>query len=230
MKFTGKKLISPSTTRWNITFLVLERLLDVKDAVIAVCTEQDWLASVAFEWTNISKFRDLLRPFFELTNFIQGDKVATVSRIIPSLEDLKKHLLMPAFISFAPVPEQLTIQLNERFSKYLDGDDLTYIIATMFDPLMSQYLTPEQYEMGKKAVERLAVAKALEMSTNAGTEISASAASSSSVQLPFSTLAPRRTVWQTSEELSDVQQQLLLYIQILDTQKSVDADAFKFWA
>lgn len=60
------------------------------------------------------------------------------------------------FNTLSPIPEQLVQQLDRRFGHYLVGDgDLTYVTASMIDPLMSQYLSPFLYDIGKKAVERL---------------------------------------------------------------------------
>uniref|UniRef100_A0A914XDR8 HAT C-terminal dimerisation domain-containing protein n=1 Tax=Plectus sambesii TaxID=2011161 RepID=A0A914XDR8_9BILA len=52
---------------------------------------------------------------------------------------------------------------------------------------------------------------------------------SPAVHLPFSNLVPRRTVLHTSPELTEVQQQLGLYFQILDAHSYADMDPFKFW-
>ena len=60
----GKSLLSVAATRWNSFFLVCDRLIDVKEHVIAVCNSKDW--PIMFKWSEVRTIRDLLQPFAQV--------------------------------------------------------------------------------------------------------------------------------------------------------------------
>jgi len=62
----GRALLLPSQTRWIYTYYVLDRLLELKDAVKQLVVEKQSEASLdSLKWKQIEQLRDLLRPFAE---------------------------------------------------------------------------------------------------------------------------------------------------------------------
>jgi hypothetical protein len=88
----GKKLLSDCPTRWSSTFLLLERLLNVRDHLETVLKELNWDGLQLRQWKTIENVVDLLRPFAEYTDLSGGEEYTTISGIIPILMELSLHL------------------------------------------------------------------------------------------------------------------------------------------
>ena len=88
----GKKLVKDCPTRWNSKFLMLERLIDVKDQLKVVLDEQGWDDLAASEWRTLSNITCLLQPFAKFTSLLSGDEYTTLSCVIPAIMDINIHL------------------------------------------------------------------------------------------------------------------------------------------
>jgi hypothetical protein len=113
---TGKKLRADVVTRWSSTYLLIERLLQLKKEVgeVANETEMDNLSNT--DWKLLDNVKCLLEPFADYTQLLTATKATTISCVIPAVLTLKMHLEK---VSFSPFEIHL-FQLIERFS-YLDG-------------------------------------------------------------------------------------------------------------
>lgn len=107
----GLKLILPGITRWNSICITYERLLHIREAVDQVCVECGW-ATLGETYEKVEIVRDLLRPFLDYTDFIQGEQYPTVSSIIPTLLSLLIELESPAVSCISILSETEIILLR----------------------------------------------------------------------------------------------------------------------
>jgi len=93
IKIAGKKLLTACKTRWSYNSLAFERLLELRGAITQV-TEQlqniDNLSNT--QWSDIERYVKFVKPFANSTYSIEGELHATLSQVIPELEQLRHHL------------------------------------------------------------------------------------------------------------------------------------------
>lgn len=79
-----KKLIQDVPTRWNATFLMLQRLVLLQDAVKTslALSEKDALNLTSNEWKKCSELVEVLEPFESITREMSGERFLTGSQII----------------------------------------------------------------------------------------------------------------------------------------------------
>ena len=88
----GKKLIRSCPTRWSSTFLMIERLLLVKDGLGVVLEEMGWDNLPTSVWRTLVSIKALLQPFAQFTNLVSGEDFITLSSVVPAIMDLNLHL------------------------------------------------------------------------------------------------------------------------------------------
>lgn len=84
-------LVKDCPTKWSSTYLMITRLLQVKDSVVQVADGMSWDHLLPSEWQRLTALRDLLLPFAEHTQILQSD-TQSLSLVIPALLDLRGHL------------------------------------------------------------------------------------------------------------------------------------------
>ena len=90
---TGKNVISDNSTRWNSTFYMCKRLLQLRAIVTEVLAKQVQIDNLKVsEWLKLEELISLLEPFTDVTNVLQSD-ARSLSYIFPSLLELECHLL-----------------------------------------------------------------------------------------------------------------------------------------
>ena len=89
---SGRKLVSNCPTRWNSSFLLIERLLSVKDELSQVLVELGWDGLQNSEWKTLEQIHFLLEPFAKYTSLTSGEEFTTISTVIPVLMELDCHL------------------------------------------------------------------------------------------------------------------------------------------
>jgi len=89
---TGKRLISYCRTRWNTVYFVLERLLELKDAVNSVCIELDFEVLQPTTWKILASLKELLQHFAFFSEEISSQTGVTISLIIPRYTVLQQRL------------------------------------------------------------------------------------------------------------------------------------------
>jgi len=91
-KETGKVLLSNNNTRWNSTYRMVDRLIQVKDVVNDLLTEQKADTLLVSEWSRLSELCELLKQFAVQTDKLQSN-CNSLSYVIPALLELECHLL-----------------------------------------------------------------------------------------------------------------------------------------
>ncbi len=88
----GLKLIGDCSTRWSSTFLLLERLIQLRAFVTKICEEQNWDSLSNSDWACLIHLIRLLEPFASYTQLVTASKVPTFSAVVPCIMELKLHL------------------------------------------------------------------------------------------------------------------------------------------
>ena len=88
----GKKLVRDCPTRWSSTYLLIDRLLTVRNSLTEVLQELEWDDLATSEWKSLEAVRNLLRPFAQFTSLVQGEDYTTISAVIPAIMDINLHL------------------------------------------------------------------------------------------------------------------------------------------
>ena len=92
MQLCGKKLLKDCRTRWSSTFLLLQRLIEVREPLAVVLRELEWDDLAASEWRSLCSVQSLLQPFAEFTDLVSGEEFTTISSVIPTIMELNLHL------------------------------------------------------------------------------------------------------------------------------------------
>ncbi|KAL1281446.1 hypothetical protein QQF64_000249, partial [Cirrhinus molitorella] len=92
MKLPEYKLVQEVETRWNSTYLMLERFLAVKVPLSAALSTIDAGLPVLFssDWDAIESAVRILHPFFQVTEEISAELNVTASKCIPMVRNLQK--------------------------------------------------------------------------------------------------------------------------------------------
>ncbi|XP_047127648.1 zinc finger BED domain-containing protein 4 [Hydra vulgaris] len=135
-------LVQDVPTRWNSTYLMLDRLNKLKIPVQLYLAERsDLMPFSTLEWTLILNIIKLLKPFFQLTQEMSSE-ITTLSSVIPNMCSLKKFMSKcQVDLSIQETKNRLTTSLKNRFfSEINDAKSLNilknryYVIATSIDP------------------------------------------------------------------------------------------------
>lgn len=148
---TDRSIPAATSTRWNSTFKQLQAItaLDHR-ALTQICTSdfQHVLFS-AREWNQLKDLGSVLSPFAEATDLTEGEKVVTISMVVPTVLDLNTHLLQIAESRShcRPLATALRQSLIKRFSGILVKTKMVeqngkedqfnqdvYFLAAMLDP------------------------------------------------------------------------------------------------
>ncbi|XP_041823592.1 zinc finger BED domain-containing protein 4-like [Melanotaenia boesemani] len=130
----GLSLIKDCPTRWSSSYLMLSRLLEVKESLTLVANTMGWDCLLPSEWQKVVILRDLLLPFAEHTKVLESD-TSCLSLVVPALMDLKSHLSefsqthARSYRDLASLAQKMSDNLLERFTHFLDVD------AERFSPL-----------------------------------------------------------------------------------------------
>lgn len=130
----GLLLIKDCPTRWSSSFLMLSRLLEIKDNVISVADTMGWDCLLPSEWQKVAILKDLLLPFAEHTKVLESD-TCCFSLVVPALLDLKRHLSdfslahARSYRDVATLAQKMSANMDLRFSSFLD------VSASNFSPL-----------------------------------------------------------------------------------------------
>lgn len=120
-------------TRWNSTYLMLERALLLKNAIDKARYSMIELKDTqAVDWKLVKEVIDFLSPFEELTRKLSAERYPTISTVNACIFELKKHLdkeYTNVFIKNAAVA------FHNKLDQYGDHiDQPVAILATILDP------------------------------------------------------------------------------------------------
>ena len=160
IRVTGKKLVSRSVTRWTSAYLVVNRLLEVKEHLKVVLLDHNLTMLQPLDWEALTHVKALLSKFAAYTNVAGGQQYPTLSLIIPYYIELREHLEeMKKIDSLEKVSKIMSVELERRFAKLLDHNDKDhnplYMVATLLDPRFKMILETEQIAYAKKECLKL---------------------------------------------------------------------------
>ena len=92
VKLCGKKLLSTCPTRWNSTFLMISRMLEVHSSLAMVLQELNWDDLSNRDWKILENLYELLHPFARYTALTGAEETTTIAMVLPVLLELKCHL------------------------------------------------------------------------------------------------------------------------------------------
>ena len=133
-----RKLVSSCPTRWSSTYLMVQRLLEVKVPLSKVLESLEWDNLTTSEWKTLESVQ-LLKPFAQYTSLVGGEDNVTISSMIPIVMELNLHLdEMKKTPEMSSVSHLLQSELKRRFRKYTDPSDPDseplFLMSTMLDP------------------------------------------------------------------------------------------------
>jgi hypothetical protein len=78
---------------WNSTLKQVQSIirLSYKD-LSDVCTDHPEALPTEREWTVMKELVEVLNPFLQATDLLQGDRVVTISAVVPSILSINHHL------------------------------------------------------------------------------------------------------------------------------------------
>jgi hAT family C-terminal dimerisation region len=153
LRLSGLKLLSFSNTRWNVTFLVIQRLLLVKDSVVLVlrnCDKQKYDLTDA-EWKLLAEIEDYLAPFNKFTDMSSTEGTRALSEVVMILKQLENHLKgYSNKRPFVTVSKGILKELTDRFGHFFSENGThefegVYLSSTLLDP---------RYRIGLKTAEK----------------------------------------------------------------------------
>ena len=143
-------------TRWNSTLRQIKAVLHCDHLRLCAVLEKAGHKELSFtprEWNLLKELVDILKPFGEATDLTQGEKVVTISAVVPSVLSLNHHLekLKPQVRFQSGLVRILQASLNKRFlgifinvkmARTQDGitapfSDPVYLKAAALDPAFS---------------------------------------------------------------------------------------------
>ncbi len=136
-----KPLVQDVHTHWNLTMLMFQHFKDLKAAVILCMASENFKVEVSRqEWDAIAGIITVLKPFYEVTVEMSGEKYVTSSICIP-MRKLLLHAAMtleaellhsnPGGMGFKLITK-MQVELNKHFN-HIEEVEALYL-ATLLDP------------------------------------------------------------------------------------------------
>lgn len=130
------KLIQSVETRWNSTYDMLERFIELADKISGILLQQPAapIMLTASELHAVKEFVQLLKPFDEATRIICGEHYITGSKVIPIVNTLKNKL--DIFVPNTEIGSYFKRELERQFSKRFNNIEKVHSLAisTILDP------------------------------------------------------------------------------------------------
>ncbi|KAL7379703.1 hypothetical protein ABVT39_004336 [Epinephelus coioides] len=155
-KFGQQGIPAAVNTRWNSTLCQVKAVLSFSHQElcnVAQVTGHNELVFSVREWNMMKELCDVLQPFAEATDLTQGEKIVTVSSVLPCVLSLNHHLekLKKQVRFLGSMIQSLQCSLKKRFrgifvnvkmlsaapGEELPFADPLYIIAAVLDPAFS---------------------------------------------------------------------------------------------
>lgn len=91
---SGKSIPVSSVTRWSSQFRQVQAVTDLDHTALTQMCAVDFENVVlnSREWAQCKELGEILGPFAEATDLTQGDKVVTISMVVPTVLELHSHL------------------------------------------------------------------------------------------------------------------------------------------
>lgn len=167
----GKSVPSTNETRWNSTFRQLKAIIQLDQVKLGNVLRESSQANLILSVKELNQLQELvmiLAPFAEATDLTQGDKMVTISCIVPAVLSLAKILnnltqmrqgIQGNSLTFTNLVSDLIHGLHERFqgiftnldipvpdglhklvaSRDLQFDDEMFLMASALDPMYAYH-------------------------------------------------------------------------------------------
>lgn len=133
-------LVNPGPTRWNGYYMMLEKCLELKRALTLFFLEFDVEDPITnIEWELATKLVKIMKPLYDVTVQMSGEKFVSVSQVIPLVGILTgKYKVYEDFDeNMATIAEDFShkigTSIEERLANKVE-ENPTYAIATILDP------------------------------------------------------------------------------------------------
>ncbi|OMO90348.1 hypothetical protein COLO4_19223 [Corchorus olitorius] len=142
-------------TRWNSTYLMIERFLYYRSAFEVLSRTYEvfaleYLADYEFPW--IEHIFQFLKPFYDITLLFSGSDYPTANLYFENVFIIQKNIekeLLSTYVIF----REMALNMKNKFSKYWEEHTMVLSFACILDPRFKlqllQYLFPQlgsQYE------------------------------------------------------------------------------------
>ena len=131
---TPLKIIQECATRWNSTFYMLQRILQVKESLCLYASTNNKIPQLTSEeWMIIEKLIGLLRPFEEATKELSAADVS-ISSVIPLIATLEK-IVNDLDSSDEHIGDTIAVLKDELIRKFSGlENEMLFATATFMDP------------------------------------------------------------------------------------------------
>nr|XP_047122573.1 zinc finger BED domain-containing protein 4-like [Hydra vulgaris] len=157
----SKTVISDCSTRWNSTYFMVRRFLEIKTSINEVLGDLNIDSLANSEWIMLQDFVNLLEPFANETDIIQTDALS-LSSVIPSILNLECHL--EQFGDAKDVAVKMLKDLRRRFAVLLQPNDPNFnplpCAACLLDPTCAIALLGNEHEQIRKCAKKYILSEA----------------------------------------------------------------------
>ena len=152
VKAPEHSLLQDVETRWNSTYLMLERLVEQRQAINLFSVQRGGIESLSIaEWELAGRVVKILRPFYTATLEICADD-ACISLVIPLISNLNNMLkTTTADQGLKQMKAALRDAMCRRFSDI--SSSAPFLAATLIDPRFKDtYFNAQETVVAKKVV------------------------------------------------------------------------------
>jgi len=182
------KLLQDVETRWNSTYLMLERLGEQRKAVTLYCVEEGTIDTLsASDWELAERIVKVLKPFYEATVEISSDQTC-LSVMVPMVT------MLLGKVQARPEPtdrglQQLKAALRDAIQRRFAFARTTpaIVVATLLDPrFKDEYFNSQEKSSAMAEITNFLQSADTENNTAIGVSQSSSSSSSSDAAKPYS--------------------------------------------
>ncbi|XP_026097908.1 zinc finger BED domain-containing protein DAYSLEEPER-like isoform X2 [Carassius auratus] len=120
-----------STYKWNAQLKILRQMVESMDFLEDIVDRHDLVLS-NLEKAELRELVEVLEPFEEASDMVQGDKHVSISLALPCVLGLRKHLAEVVTHQCSGIVMALSQALDRRLAGILE--DPLYVTATTLDP------------------------------------------------------------------------------------------------
>ncbi|CAH2096787.1 unnamed protein product [Euphydryas editha] len=151
-----KKVLQDVSTRWNSTLKMLERFVQLEDAIKATMalSDEKWESLTPEEWRICREMCFILKPFDQLTETMSAEKYVSGSQIIILTRGLVSALTKMLDITYDPLEEDYVDSLHDTVKNlrvasseedFVNETDEEEIILDNNFPSLARKLRPNDY-------------------------------------------------------------------------------------